>query len=203
MPRSGANLLLDNDRGTAWNVFYQPGQPTPLHKHYANFVAVELADPTFRVIGLDGKIRDLTASRAQATLLPKGTTHVEEGMSSSPRQRNTIVVEFKDVASPAYRNETLLPTGFIEDKARVVGENERALLWDCMWAPEREGKAFYQSRDIFLAIVDGGELTTGVAGGQQVPLKVASGQVVFFKGGDTRTLQAVGHAVRAIVIELK
>src|ERR1700689_5312020 len=45
-PRAGATMLLDNQWGTVWDATYEPGKPTPLHRHRFDFVAVELTDTT-------------------------------------------------------------------------------------------------------------------------------------------------------------
>jgi len=45
-PRPGATLLVENDRGAAYNVEYPKDQPTPLHRHRYFFAGLDLNTAT-------------------------------------------------------------------------------------------------------------------------------------------------------------
>jgi uncharacterized protein YjlB len=133
-------------------------------------------------------------------MLPKGLTHIEEGVAGHP-QRNSILIELKDAPPVNYKNSGNAPDGFAADGAKKMADNARVILWDVTFNKGAAGKAFFQSRDMFLVPEDAGTLVIG--GDEAKTLPVANGQVVFLPGGHTRTIQAGDAAIRVGVAELK
>ena len=196
LPRPGATKILDNNRGTAWDVIYPPGMSTGMHRHPVDFVGVELVETMLKVTTPDGKERVSPIHRGQIYMLPKGLTHIEENVIGKP-QRNSILIELKDAGPHDYANTGKEASGFAANGAKKVTDNNRVTLWDWTAGPS---KSFFQTHDMYLVPMDAGILT--VAGDQPSrALPVANGQVIFLPGGHTRTLQATG--VRIAVVELK
>jgi hypothetical protein len=202
LPRPGAALILENDRGKAWDVLYPPGLPTGMHRHPSDFVGVELTDSFLKVTTPDGKSSADEVTRGRIYMLPKGLTHEEEGVAGHP-QRNTILIELKDFTGHDYPNRSKAPTGFIYGGAKQVADNPRVTLWDSTWRPNAATPAFFQSRDMFIVPIDSGTLKVSSPDEPTQSYPLAAGQVVFLKGGHARMIQSSGGTVRAAVVELK
>ena len=201
LPRPGATQILDNNRGTVWDVIYPPGMSTGMHRHPTDFVGIELVETMLKVTTPDGQDHINPVHRGQIYMLPKGLTHIEENVIGHP-QRNSILIELKDGGPHDYPNTGQAPAGFTADGAKKVTDNARVALWDATWKPGAAGKSFFQSHDLFLVPMDVGTLSiTGDEPAKTLP--VAGGQVVFLPGGHTRTIQSTDGTVRAAIVELK
>ena len=200
LPRPGATQILDNERGRVWDVIYPPGMSTGMHRHASDFLGIELVETMLKVTTPDGKETINPVHRGNIYMLPKGLTHIEEGVVGHP-QRNSILIELKD-APRSYKNNGNAPDGFAADGAKKMADNNRVILWDAPFAPGAAGKPFFQSRDMFLIPMDVGTLTIG--GDEDTKtLPVANGQVVFLPGGHTRTIQSSQGTILVGVAELK
>jgi len=202
LPRPGATQILDNERGTVWDVIYPPGMSTGMHRHPVDFVGIELVDTMLKVTTPDGQVHVNPVRRGQIYMLPKGLTHIEENVIGHP-QRNSILIELKDAGPHDYRNSGHAPAGFTADSAKKTADNARVILWDASWPAGAAGKSFFQSHDMFLVPMDPGVLTITSGDEPAKTLPVAGGQVVFLPGGHTRTIQSSEGTVRAAVVELK
>ena len=198
LPRPGATQILDNNRGTVWDVIYPPGMSTGMHRHPTDFVGIELVETMLKVTTPDGQEHISPIHRGQIYMLPKGLTHIEENVIGHP-QRNSILIELKDGGPHEYPNSGQAPSGFTADGAKKVADNNRVNLWDWTTGPT---KSFFQAHDMFLVPMDPGTLT--IAGDEPSrSMPVAGGQVIYLPGGHTRTIQSTGGAVRVAVVELK
>ena len=110
LPRPGATKILDNDRGTVWDVIYPPGMSTGMHRHPSDFLGIELVETMLKVTTPDGVEHINRIPRGNIYMLPKGLTHIEEGVVGHP-QRNSILIELKD-APHSYKNSGTAPEGF-------------------------------------------------------------------------------------------
>ena len=82
-------------------------------------------------------------------------------------------------------------------------DNDRVVIWDCAWAPGAEPITSFDSRDMFLAIAEGGDLS--IAAGARAP-KVQhfdAGQALFLPGGQVRTIGSVSGTVHVMLVEVK
>jgi len=209
-PRVGAIELLDNDRGRVWDVFYPPGMPTAMHRHESDFVGVELVDSLLKLTTPDGKIEVVPARRGEMYLLPKGSTHIEEGVIGHP-QRNAIIIELKNTEAPAHPMGTGvpngsphgLPNGFAAIGAQMVVDAAQVRIWNASWPHGAKAKAFFQSRDLFLVPIGVGILSITSAAEPARLLPVADGQVVFLRAGQVRSIQSMHGTLRAAVVEVK
>ncbi len=200
LPRPGATQILDNARGRVWDVIYPPGMSTGMHRHPSDFLGIELVETLLKVTTPDGKEHVNPVHRGNIYMLPKGLTHIEEGVVGHP-QRNSILIELKDAPPRDYKNNGSAPEGFAADGAKKMADNNRVILWDVTFAKGAAAKPFFQSRDMFLVPEEAGTLTIG--GDEAKTLPVANGQIVFLPGGHTRTIQAGDDAIRVGVAELK
>jgi len=200
-PREGARQILANDWGTVWDVTWKPGSATPMHRHTFDYVGVELADTTFNVVAPNGERRTLPAKAGGAWFLRRGTTHIEE-MPRDSAARHAIVIDLKDVASPSMASPSGTPAIFPPGTAEKILENARVVMWDYTWPAESTPTHFYD-KNVFIVFVNGGELTSSVAGNPPQQLSVSAGQVLFRAGGRALSERSAKGNVRGIVIELK
>jgi hypothetical protein len=202
LPRPGAAMILENNRGRAWDVIYSPGLPTGFHRHPSDFVGVELTASFLKVTTPDGKSRANPIKRGTMYMLPKGLTHEEEGVVGHP-QRNTILIELKDSPQHDYPNRSKAPAGFTDPGAKQIADNPRVTLWDASWKANAAAPAFFQSKDMFLVPLDAGTLKVSSPDEPTVSYPLAAGQAIFLKGGHARMIQSTEGTVRAAVVELK
>ena len=190
LPRPGATKILDNDRGTVWDVIYPPGMSTGMHRHPSDFLGIELVETSLKVTTPDGQEHVNPVHRGNIYMLPKGLTHIEEGVVGHP-QRNSILIELKDAPHSYKSQRHRARESFAADGAKKMADNERVILWDARPSrhPAQRAKPFFQSRDMFLVPMDPGTLTIGGDEATKT-LPVANGQVVFLPGGHTRTIQS-------------
>lgn len=201
-PREGAIQVFDNSWGTAWNATWTPHKPTSLHQHTYDFVGVELVDTSFSLSAPGQQPRTVFSKRGASYFLPKGTTHVEEGLSSNP-PRHAVLIDLKDTPSRSYNNSTSYPMAFPMRDAIKVVENQRIIMWDYTWTPGQSTPIYFHDRDSFVMIVDGGELTLSTSDAAPQVISVSPGQVLFNPGGRAYAEHANKGAVRAIIVELK
>ena len=201
-PREGATEVFDNRWGTAWDVTWPPNVPTAVHRHAYDYVGVELVDSTFTLTAPRGQPRTSSLKKGTGYFLPKGTTHVEEGLSSDPPRR-AILIDLKDEPSPFQENTTRHPTAFPADVARRIADNPRVVMWDITWTPGQIAPMYFHRRNFFIVFVDGGELAVLTQDGQTQAVSASAGQVLFTAGGRALAHQATTRPVRAVVVELK
>jgi len=202
-PRHGATQLIDNDRGTAWNVIYYMNESSPMHRHPYFFAGLDLntgsvvtRQPGSNEWGQPGPV-----IKDRMWFLPKGLTHAE--MTVTDPGRHDVVIDIKDKSVPEAANTTSFPTEkFAPSQAKVV-DNDKVTIWDCAWSP-RPGVMSFDSRDMFLAFAEGGDLSIQEDG---QPLQVKhyeSGHAIFLPGGKARAIAANGTStVHAMLVELK
>jgi uncharacterized protein YjlB len=201
-PREGATQVLDNAWGTAWDVTWAPNMPTAMHRHAYDYVGVELVDSTFNLTAPSGQPRTSSLKKGDCYFLPKGITHIEEGLSSNP-PRHAILIDLKDSRPPSPDNTTGYPTAFPRDAAKKIVDNQRVTMWDYTWTPGQTAPTYFYEKAAFTIFVDDGQLNlTGPDGKSEVRVFNA-GQILFTPGGTARSEEAMKNAVHAIIIELK
>lgn len=200
-PRPNAVKLIENERGTMWNVNFVAGIGSPWHRHMYEFVGLELTNSAIEVTDPQGVSRTFATARGSMWVLPKGLTHMERGLTTPGR--NLLLVDLKEGASPAYPNNTKSPSGFLGSNAVLINDTPRFLQWDVSWVPGGVEKQTFHSRDIFIAFLDGGALRIIEDGGKPRSLEAKTGEGIFLKGGMTRKIEATSGRVRAMLVELK
>lgn len=200
-PREGATEIVDNARLTAWDVTWPKNKSSGMHRHAYDYVGIELNDSVTKITGPDGQVHNATLKRATAYFLPKGTTHMEEGVSDVPR--HAILVDLKDAPSPSYPNKTGLPPAFPREGARKVLENRRVVIWDYAWTPGKATPMHFHDKDVFLVFLDGGELESTTPDGQATVRTIATNEPQFNPGNRAHSEKMTKGAVRAIIVELK
>jgi hypothetical protein len=200
-PRPGATLLVENDRGAAYNVLYPKDKPTPFHRHQYFFAGLDLNTATIRVTQLDGKSDLHPVIKDRMWYLPKGLTHQE--MSTTDPGRHTVVIDIKEKNVPEAANVTSFPTGRYATYQDKVVDNDRVAIWDCAWSPGADGITAFDSRDMFLAFAEGGDLSIATAGQTATVRHYDAGQAIFLPGGQARTIGSAGGTIHVMLVEVK
>jgi hypothetical protein len=202
-PRDGAKKLIENDRGIAWNVTYYKDKPSQLHEHPYFFAGLDLntASVVTRKPGETNWTQPGVVKRDNMWFLPKGLTHAE--MTVTDPGRHTVVIDIKDKRVPEAANTTSYPVGKFAPSQTKVVDNDMVTIWDAAWGP-RDGVMSFDSRDMFLAIAEGGDLSIQ-EDGQPAQIKhVESGEALFLPGGKARAISSgPGTTVRAMLVEMK
>jgi hypothetical protein len=200
-PRPGATLLVENDRGAAYNVVYPKDQSTPFHRHRYFFAGLDLITATIKVTQLDGSFGLHPVIKNHMWYLPKGLTHQE--MSTTEPGRHTVVIDIKDKSVPEAANTTNLPTDQYATYQDKVVDNERVTIWDCAWSPGADDVSSFDSRDVFLAFAEGGDFSIATPGQAAKIQHYNAGQAIFLRGGQARTIGSAGGTIHAMLVELK
>jgi hypothetical protein len=200
-PRPGATLLVENDRGAAYNVVYPKDHPTPFHRHRYYFAGLDLNTATIRVTQLDGKSDLHPVVKNRMWYLPKGLTHQE--MSTTDPGRHTVVIDIKDRSVPEVANTTAFPTDEYATYQNKIVDNDRVVIWDCAWSPGADGITAFDSRDMFLAFAEGGELSIATPGRSARVQHYDTGQAIFLPGGQVRTIGSAGSTIHVMLVEVK
>jgi len=200
-PRAGAKLVLDNAWGSAWEVTYTPGQPTPMHRHQLDSVGIELADSSVTVTTPDGASETFPSKHGESYYMPRGTTHIElTPLGFAPR--HAVIIELKDGAPVAAPIAAAQRSFFPDTAARKVSESPRVILWDYAWPKSHPGSAVL-AHNAFVVIVDGGELRLPGPDGRRRVEAVTPGEVLFRPAGAPLPASGEAGPIRAVVVELK
>ena len=200
-PRAGATLLVENDRGAAYNVVYPKDQPTPMHRHRYFFAGLDLNTATIRVTAPDGTSALHPVIKNRMWFLPKDLVHQE--MSTTDPGRHTVVIDIKDVHIPEATNTTKLPAETFANYQVKVVDDDKVVIWDCAWPQGAEGVSGFDSRDMFLAFAEGGDFSIATPGRPAKVQHYEAGQAIFLPGGQARTFAAAGGTVHAMLVEVK
>jgi len=200
-PRPNTTKRLENERVIVWEVTWPKNQPTPLHEHPYDQFSVTLVGGTVKVtrLGADPTVNHSTLGSVAFT--PKGTIHVEEGMSDVPQQK--IMLEIKPSA-PAAGEATAdfkIPP---REGAMKVLENERLIAWDIRWDSGFRVAPYFYRFDTVTVFIEPGLLHTVDEQGDIKEIGVKAGDVMYAaRSPEAHSEQAVRGSPRAIVIELK
>lgn len=200
-PREAARMLFENDRVAVWDVTWPKGQPTAMHEHPVDQLSVTLAGGTKRVTRLGGTPAVSESSRGQIVVTPKGTVHVEEGLSDVPERK--IMLQLKSSESPA-RTIGGVPGAFPREGAVKLLENSRVIVWDFTWKPGQKTPRHAEYFDSVIVFLDGGTVRSNSDRGGSKDSTRSPDEVVYSThGAEPQTEEAVRGSPRAIIVELK
>jgi hypothetical protein len=82
-------------------------------------------------------------------------------------------------------------------------DNDRVVIWDCAWSPGADGVTAFDSRDMFLAFAEGGDLSIATPGQPAQVRHYNAGRAVFLPGGQARTIGSAGGTIHVMLVEIK
>ena len=201
-PRPGATLLVENDRGAAYNVVYPKDQPTPLHRHRYFFAGLDLNTATIRVTQPDGKSGLHPVIKNRMWFLPRDLTHQE--MSTTDPGRHTVVIDIKDKHVPEAANTTGLAR---RQLCRLTKAKSSTMTTSSSGTapgrPARRAISGFDGRDMFIAFAEGGDFSIAAPGQPAKVQHVEAGQAIFLPGGQARTFASAGGTIHAMLVEVK
>lgn len=201
--REGARKLFENDRGAVFNTLYPVNKSSPVHRHRFWFAGLDLntAAIVTRKPGDTNWTAPHTVIKDSMWWLPKDLTHAE--MTISNPGRHNVVVEIKEKHVPEAANTTNFPSNKFAPVLKQVVDNDKVTIWDAAWAPD-EGMMSFDTRDIFLAVAEGGDLSIREDGNPAEIKHLKMGDALFLPGGKARAISsAPGTTVRAMLVEVK
>jgi hypothetical protein len=200
-PRPGSTLLIDNDRGTAFNVVYKVGVPSPMHQHLYDFVGLDLNTAAIEVKDLKGKTGIGTVIKNDMWFLLKGEPHQE--MSVVEPGRHTVVIDIKSKRVPEAQNTSSFPANKYARFQRKVADNDEVVIWNCAWAPGEQVQTSFNTRDMFVAFAEGGDLSIATPGQAPKVQHYDAGQAIFLAAGQVRSIGSAKGAIHAMLVEMK
>ncbi len=91
-PRPHAKKLLENARVVVWNSVWRPGEPTPMHFHDKDAVAVFEADGALQSVHADGKKTDFEIKFGDVRFSRRDRAHSELLLRGQAR---AVIIELK------------------------------------------------------------------------------------------------------------
>ncbi|WNJ87895.1 hypothetical protein [Bosea sp. 685] len=197
-PRPGANLILENDRGAAWDIKFTQGLYSNFHKHLYHYAGVDLASAAYEIINPDGGSEIKVSFPGRMWMLPKGLTHMEKGISTIGR--HIVIVDIKD-ASPVGDGRGVFETNKISNvDYKLVGEDVFYKQYDVTINPSSDVNSPHWPNDTFVVAVTPGRIV--LDHGQDNVLDVDVGDVLFLERGKSISLRSANGAVRLMLLEL-
>jgi quercetin dioxygenase-like cupin family protein len=92
-PPNNAKVILQNDRVNIWEVTWPKGHPTQMHAHPYDQLSITLRGGTVRLTRLGGTPSEHDSTVGSVAFTPKGTIHMEEGLSDVPQHK--VMLELK------------------------------------------------------------------------------------------------------------
>jgi quercetin dioxygenase-like cupin family protein len=201
-PREAARMLFENERVEVWDVTWPKGQPTAMHEHPVDQLSVTLVGGTKRVTRLGATPTVGTSERGQIVFTPRGTVHMEEGVSDVPERKIMIQVKASHPASES--TTTATAQAFPREGAIKLLENARVVVWDYAWKSGQTTSLRTNNRDSVLVFLDGGVIRSVTDKGVSKDSLRGSDEVVYsLHSTDRESEEAVRGSPRAIIVELK
>ncbi len=189
-PREAARKLFENDRVAVWDVTWPKGQPTAMHEHPVDQLSVTLVGGTIRVTRLGGNPVVNTSKPGSVVFTPKGTVHMEEGLSDVPQRK--IMLQLKSSES---KSETAAAAPPREGAVKLM-ENARVIAWDFTWKLGQKTSPNY--RDSVIVFLEGGTIRSGSKDTAR-----SFGEVFYIPhSADPHTEEAVRGSPHAVIVEL-
>jgi len=157
-PRDGVKQLIDNERVTVWEATWPKGKPTPMHRHQFDMVGIELADATYKGTNEQGAVANSSARLGQVGFTRKGSTHMLEGTSDTPR--HMILIDLKDVVVPPLANKSGYPNAFPREGSKKLLDNERVVVWDYSWTAGKPTAMHFHDKDVVVVYLGNGDLSS-------------------------------------------
>lgn len=201
-PRVNATKVLENDRLIAWDTMWPKGQPTAMHQHPYDLVAVFLEPGDRMITSQDGTKRPTTAKAYDVSLTAKGNIHIEEGTSNRPPR--AILVELKESAARMLPPvDAPAPTAFPREGAKQLLDNARVTIWEYTWTLRAPVPLHKHDRDTLVVWFEDGKLQSTPLTGSPSIVDASFGGLRYSERGTVHTETAIAGPPHAVIIELK
>jgi hypothetical protein len=130
-PRDGAKKVQESDRFVIWDVAWEKGKSTGMHKLELDQVTVTLAEGAVKVSRPDGTWSIEQERFGSVRFESKGTVVAEEGVSDNPSR--ATVFQLKDFIPTPWPTTEGIPGQFPRVNTVKLFETERIIVWDQSW----------------------------------------------------------------------
>jgi hypothetical protein len=201
-PRDGATKVLENESVVVWDVTWEMGKPTPMHRHLVDIVGVTLVPGTVRTTLPDGSSRESQPDSVGAVSSGgKGLTHREEGTSSVPRR--AILIELK-----GKKKEPLTPPEGAEpawprEGASKILENDQVVVWDYRFQKDRAIPLHFHDKDTVVVELEPGVTRSIPKDGAPQETTWQGSRARFAPRGRIHREEVVSGSPRGIIVEIK
>jgi hypothetical protein len=130
-----------------------------------------------------------------AVFLPKGTPPKVSGRS--------IVIDLKDHPVAPIENTSGYPPAFPRPGVKKILENDRVIVWDCIWTPGVATPMHFHDKDVVALFLEDGDLKSTTPDGESVVNPHTPGEVRFTLRNRTHAEMLVRGKQHAILTELK
>jgi hypothetical protein len=201
-PRDNATKVLENDRLIAWDVVWPEGEPTAMHQHPYDLVAVFLEGGDRMITNQDSSKHPTTAKAYDVSLTAKGVIHIEEGTSDKPPR--AILVELKESAARMLPPvDAPAPTAFPRPGAKQLLDNARVTIWEYKWTLGAPVPLHKHDRDTLVVWFENGKLQSAPLAGAPSVVEASFGKLRYSERGTVHTETAIEGPPHAVIIELK
>ena len=201
-PRDGATKILENARVVVWDVSWEQGHRTPLHRHRFTALSVTLTPGRVKSIMPDGteRVGELEAV-GNVMYGGKGLVHQEEGVSEVPRR--VILLELKEEAPLPLSAPLGSVPAWPREGATKLLDNDRVVVWDYAFAPDRPVPEHFHDKDAIVVELAPGATRSVPREGSSRVTEWQVNRARFAPRGRLHREEHVRGSPRAIVIELK
>jgi quercetin dioxygenase-like cupin family protein len=201
-PREGATRVLENESVVIWDVTWEKGKPTPMHRHAVDVVGVTLVPGTVRVTMPDGSSRESERDQVGSVSAGgKGLTHREEGTSDVPRR--AILIELKDSRKAPLAAPEGVPLAWPREGAAKLLENDRVAVWDYRFQSARAIPLHFHDKDAVVVELEPGVTRSIPKDGAPQETTWVGMRARFAPRDRLHREEYVSGSPRAIVVEIK
>lgn len=158
-PREGATKLMEAGHIEIWEVIRDKGKPSPMFQVPLDQVSFTLTEGAVKFTKPDGSVRIEQERLGFVRYESKGTVTQEEGLNEIPNR--VIVARIKD-GPPAKLAPVVkgMPGQFPRLDATKLFENDRLIVWDQVWLPNRPVTNHLHYNQAMFVFIQAGELRT-------------------------------------------
>jgi hypothetical protein len=130
-PRDGAKSLLDNVYFSFWDVYFEKGKSTGMHRLPLDQAIVFLDEGPVKFTKPDGSWVIEQEKLGSVRYESKGTQESEEGAGDRPTR--AVVVQLKDVVPPKREVVPGIPDKLPREGTVKLFETDRVIVYDYTW----------------------------------------------------------------------
>jgi hypothetical protein len=189
--------VLDNERVTINDI--APGDSATPDAD-KDVLVLFYAGGKVRVTGADGKTMTSSHPLGGAIFLKRGTATKIEPVSGKP---HLIVIALKDHPQPLAVNTLHLPLAFPRPGVKKILENDRVVVWNYTWLPNRPTAMHFHDKDAIVVYRFDGSLKSTTPDGVGTVNDYTAGQIKYNKADRVHSELLVKNQQAAIITELK
>ena len=130
-PREGAKKVLENEYFAIWDVNFEQGKSTGMHKLPLDQVFVFMNEGPLKFTRPDGTWNIAEEKMGSVLYQSKGTVEAEEGAADQPTR--AVIFQLKDAVPPKRAVVPGIPDKLPREGTVKLFETDRVIVWDYTW----------------------------------------------------------------------